>query len=208
MAKKQQRTVKRSQHNPNITNYFSYFPTIKEEIEHFEKKREGLILITTKIVQLSKEIIYATHRKEFAHAEKKVKEARQLLAEVRSEVEQDAKLDIGAYKVAVQEYVESLCYLRFIRQEQLPTHQELTISAEYYLLGLCDLVGELSRAAMNAAINDDHALVERIRQFVYTFNDELMQINFRNGELRKKVDGVRYELQKLDTIVFQLKQKK
>src|SRR3990167_4318995 len=87
-----------------------YFPQLKQEIEGFEKNRDELIALSNKIIQVSKEIIYATHRKEFSAAEQKVKDADKMLGRMRHAVEQDTKLDIGAYKVAVQEFVEALCY--------------------------------------------------------------------------------------------------
>ena len=185
-----------------------YFKKLKKDVEDFDDKREDLITLTRKIVRLSKEIIYLVHRKDFSNAEKKAHEIESLMKAAKKEVGKNPQLDIGAYKVAVQEYVEAISYLKVMREDDLPSHESLGVDIEYYLLGICDLIGEMSRAAMSSAIKEDSEAVERIRNFVYEIFEEMMQIDFRNGELRKKVDGMRYEMQKLDNLAFQLKMKK
>ena len=172
----------------------AYFKKIKEEIESYDSKRDELIRDSNKIVQLSKKAIYSVHRNEIKEAERVVKEMKGIIEKIKKEISRNPKLDIGSFKIAVQEYVEALCYLSFVKQEEIPTHSKLGIDLEYYLLGLLDLAGELGRNAVNSAIEGK----------LYT---ELMQIDFRNSELRKNTDRVRHELQKLDTIVLDLKMK-
>ena len=35
----------------------------------------------------------------------------------------------------------------------------------------------------------------------------MSKIDFKNGELRRKYDGIKYDIKKLDDLVFQLKMK-
>ena len=185
----------------------AYFKKIKEEIESYDSKRDELIRDSNKIVQLSKKAIYSVHRNEIKEAERVVKEMKGIIEKIKKEISRNPKLDIGSFKIAVQEYVEALCYLSFVKQEEIPTHSKLGIDLEYYLLGLLDLAGELGRNAVKSAIEGNIEEVHRIRKFVKELYTELMQIDFRNSELRKNTDRVRHELQKLDTIVLDLKMK-
>jgi translin len=184
------------------------FNKLKQEIENYDEKRDEVIRESNQVVKLSKKVIYSVHRKEFEEAQKSIEDMKSSLLKVQKEIDKNPKLDVGAFKVAVQEYVEAICYFEIIKNDKLPTQKDLEISAEYYLLGLTDLAGELGRNAMNSAIAEDTKSVEKIRNFVNSLHDELMQINFRNSELRKKADGIRYEVQKLDNLLFTLKMKK
>jgi translin len=185
----------------------SYFETLRKEIEDYDSKREKLIRDSRDLVSLSKKIIYSVHRGEYKKAETEVKNIKKILSKVSKEVEKTSNLDIGAYKVGVQEYVEAVCYLEFMKKDKLSTHKDLGVSVDNYLLGVCDLVGELGRNSRDSGIKEDYDTVKRIREFVNDLYSELMQFNFRNGELRKKVDGIRHELQKIDNLVFSLKMK-
>jgi len=188
----------------------AYFSKIKEEIENYDHKREEVVKDSNKIVKLSKNVIYSVHRNNLDSAQKVLDEMKSILERLNKEISNNSKLNVGAYKVAVQEYVEALCYLEYNKGNKLPTHEEIGlegVDVEYYLLGLCDLAGELSRNALNSAIDGDLDSVNKVRSFMNSLYEELMLIDFRNGELRKKVDGIRYEVQKLNNLVFDLNKK-
>jgi predicted translin family RNA/ssDNA-binding protein len=78
---------------------------------------------------------------------------------------------------------------------------------ENYLMGLCDLTGELVRKAINSSLKDNFKLAAKIREVMEELYTELSKFDFKNGELRRKYDGIKYELRKLDELVFELKMK-
>lgn len=187
-----------------------YFSKIKEEIESYDGKREEIVKDSNKIVKLSKTVIYSVHRNNIKEAQTVLDEMITLINKLNKEISKNPKLDVGAYKVAVQEYVEAICYFEYVKNNKLPKHSDIgleEIDIEYYLLGLCDLAGELSRNAMDSAIKEDIKSVNKVRDFVNSLYDELMLIDLRNSELRRKVDGIRYEVQKLNNLIFDLKMK-
>ncbi|MBW3011154.1 hypothetical protein KY335_04110 [Candidatus Woesearchaeota archaeon] len=186
----------------------AYFKEIKKEMEKYDAKREDLIKKSRDVIKFSKEIIYAIHRKDLKSAEESVKKIDKALSDMTKEVKKDPKLDIGSYRVAVQEYVEALCYFAFVKNKKLPTHKDLGVTSEYYLLGLCDLTGELVRKAINSAIKGDTKPAFEIKDFVEELYNELMLFDFRGGELRKKFDSIKYDLGKLDQLAFDITVKK
>ena len=113
----------------------------------------------------------------------------------------------GPFKIAVQEFVEAVCYYEFVKNKKIPSAKELKVDTEYYLLGLCDLTGELVRKAINSAINNDYDQALFIKKFVNDLYNELMLFEFRN-ELRKKFDSIKYDLKKLDELALGIKLKK
>ena len=85
--------------------------------------------------------------------------------------------------------------------------KELGFDAESYIGGLCDLSGELVRRAINSAISGKNSEALAIKQFISDLYGELMQFDFRNGEIRRKFDGIKYDLRKLEDMALQLKLK-
>ena len=84
----------------------------------------------------------------------------------------------------------------------------INIDPEHYLLGICDLTGELVRKAINNAIKGDTKPAFEIKDFVEELYNELMLFDFRGGELRKKFDSIKYDLGKLDQLAFDITVKK
>jgi len=58
-----------------------------------------------------------------------------------------------------------------------------------YLLGIADLVGEVLRYAMNAALANDFTEVVRMRTFVKDVYEECSKINLRKPFFHKKLQG-------------------
>lgn len=184
------------------------FQQIKKELELRDLQRDELIKKSRDVITLSKKIIYSMHRNNLKDAEKFVRLIKKELDKLTEMVEKDPKLDIGSYKNAVQEYVESVAYFHFMQGKKIPTKKELDVGSEYYLMGLCDLTGELVRSAFHLGIEKKTKKVEKIREFVKELQDELSLFDFRNSELRKKFDSIKYNLKKLDELVFDLKVRK
>ena len=116
------------------------FEDIRNSLKEFEEKREETILKSRNIIQLSKQIIYSVHRDDLDSAEKLIEEMKKELKELP-----EHPYDTDMRKVAVQEYVEAICCFEFVKNNRIPTRKELDVQTEHYLLGLCDLSGELVR---------------------------------------------------------------
>ncbi len=184
------------------------FARLHKELAAFDDQRDVLIKKSRDVVSLSKQIIYAVHRNEVRSAEKLVKDIK---ASVRNLVsltkKHPALYYTGALRIAEQEFVEAVAYYSFIAHHALPTAVDLGVDTENYLLGICDLFGELMRRATNSAIKENYQEVVAIRNFLSDLYDELMKFEFRNSELRKKFDGLKYELKKVEHLILELKLK-
>lgn len=184
------------------------FEEIRKEMKVFDEAREDLIAKSREVVILSKKIIYSVHRKDMKEAEKVASEIKQ---KVKAIIKLTGETELeysGSRKIALQEYVEAIAYLEFVKNGKLLSHKDLGVDAESYLLGLCDLSGELVRNAINGVIdgNVDNAL--KVKEFVSELYWELSQFDFKNGEIRRKYDGIKYDLKKLEDLVLQLKLRK
>lgn len=78
------------------------------------------------------------------------------------------------------------------------------ITIEEYLLALTAVTDELSRLAMNSVTLGDYELAVRISNFVKDIHAGFQLLNLKNDVLRKKVDGVKYHVKKVEDVVYDL----
>ncbi len=178
------------------------FAQIRKSFEAFEKRREESIQKSRIIIQLSKKIIYSLHRNDMKGATDGIKEIKSKLKGLEKKA-----YDTEMNSVAQQEYVEALAFYEFIKSGKIPNYNELGVSPYIYLLGLCDLTGELGRKAVNEAIRKNYKLVFIIKELVDEIYGEFLKLDLRNSELRKKSDGIKWNLKKLEDLVFSIKLK-
>jgi len=184
------------------------FAAMRKEIEQFDKLREQLIQLSREVLKVSKKAIYSTHRNEISEANKQLKSARATISSMDKLRKKDAHLlSVGAYNEALEEYVEASCYMGFITKNQIPTAKELNVDTYLYLQGLCDMVGELVRKAINSSIQGDYETAKKIRKMVAELHAELMLFDFRNIPVRRKFDAIKYGLDKLEDLMLQIEMK-
>ncbi|MCF7860619.1 hypothetical protein K9M79_00105 [Candidatus Woesearchaeota archaeon] len=182
------------------------FHKIHQKIEKSDQKRNALIIESRDIVRESKRAIYSIHRDDLKTAKKHITELNKKLSTFQSKLVKNPRLYYSGFsKIAEQEYVEAVAFYIFVCENRLVTYTELNIDEEYYLLGVIDLTGELVRKAVNSAIANDIKMVYRIKDFLNDLYGELLKFNFSNGELRKKYDSIKYSVNKLEDLVFQIK---
>lgn len=179
------------------------FSTLQKEFAQYDSEREKLIKKSRDVLKLSKQVIYAVHRDELKDAERMMKEIEKERKELDKIAMHDAKMSYeGSYKIAVQEYVEAALYFSFVKTGKLI---DIDVLAEHYILGLCDLPGELNRRAVFLAGKGKVGEVSKIRDVVDSIYGEMLKFDFRDNEIRRKVDAIKYELRKLEDLMLDLK---
>lgn len=178
----------------------SEFEKIRKELEKLDKNRESAIQKSREIIKLSKQIIYSLHRNDIKTAKdliKKIKLDKSFLQQKHFESDTDMP------NVALQEYVEATCYFEFITASRIPTRKELNVPVDAYLGGLADLTGELVRKALDDLINNRFEHAVKIKELVEEIYGEFLKLDFRNSELRKKADSIKWNLNKLQEVIFE-----
>ncbi|XP_023946060.1 translin [Bicyclus anynana] len=73
-----------------------------------------------------------------------------------------------------------------------------------YLVGLLCLCSELARLAVNSVTRDDYEKPLRISKFVMDLNSGFRLLNIKNDHLRKRYDALRYDVRKIEEVVYDL----
>lgn len=177
------------------------FRKIDLEMKDFDKRRENVINKAHEIIRMSKLVIHSIHKDKtnIAHLIKKMSD---LVDKMRTRGELQFS---SFYKVAMQEYVEAICFYQIIKNNKLPTQVELKVSAPDYLAGLCDLTGELMRKANNLWINRKPKEALKIIDLVSDIYEAFIHLDIRNQDLRKKADSIKYNLRKLEDLENHIK---
>ncbi|MEM4263429.1 MAG: hypothetical protein QW666_00855 [Candidatus Woesearchaeota archaeon] len=184
------------------------FSEMRKEMEVFDAAREQLIKDSRDILKLAKGAIYSVHRHDLKEAERQLEEAKAAIKKMNLLLKKDESLaSVGAYSEALEEYVEASCYFNLAKNKKLLSAKDLGVCTHTYLPGLCDLVGELVRKAVNSSIKGDFDTALEIKDFVADIYEELMMFDFRNIPARKKFDTIKYSLEKLENLVLELKLK-
>ncbi len=178
------------------------FKKIREEIEKIGNKREEVIEISRNIIHLSKRIIYATQRNDLGYAASEIEEIKKNVSKLKKI---DFSADTNINSVAFQEYVEAICFYDYVKNGKLSTRASLGVNIDDYLSGICDLTGELVRKAVYEAIHKRFDEVSKIKELVGEIYGEFLQLNLRNGDLRKKSDSIKWNLIKLEDVMYDIK---
>jgi translin len=185
------------------------FALMRKQMSLHDSLRDELIKTSRDALTLSKKSIYSLHRGESKEASSQLDSAKKIIAKMNALIRKDAHLaSTGAYLEAIEEYVEASCYYSLLAKKELPTPKQLGVDIDSYIPGLCDLVGELVRKAINSAIQNDTKTALEIREFVTQVYQELMLFDFRNSPVRRKFDSIKYGLEKLEDLALQIKMKK
>ena len=180
------------------------FSRIRKEMHKLDLEREDVIQTSREIINISKQVIYATQRNDLKEAEDSIKKIKEKVKKLRKV---NISTDTSINSVAFQEYVEAIAFYEFVKNKKIPTRASLGVSAEDYLSGLCDLTGELVRKAVYDVIHKKFDEAKKIKELVHDIYGEFLKLHLRNGELRKKSDSIKWNLKKLEEVMYDIEMK-
>jgi len=183
----------------DISNMESY---MKEE----DSQREILINRSRIILKNSKSAIYSIHRNEISKAKSYIDDARKIIAELEKIAVKYPHLGQHIDN-ALEEFAEASLFYGFVH-DKLPTSKELGLDPITYLAGLSDFTGELGRRAVLMAIEKNSKEVSRIRDLIDEVYGLFSMLDLRNGELRKKADAIKWNLNKVEELLYDLKSRR
>lgn len=83
--------------------------------------------------------------------------------------------------------------------------KEFGLDLEDYLVGLCNLSNELPRYVVNQVTTGDYDCAKRASAFLSDLYAAFRMLNLRNDVLRKRFDGMKYDLKKVEEVLYDVK---
>jgi translin len=182
------------------------FKEIEIYLKEEDARREDIINTSRVILKNSKSAIYSLHRYEIDEAKALIDDSKKLIAQLKKITETHPHLRQNMEN-ALEEYGEACCFYGFIKDKKIPTHIELDLEPYTYLGGLSDLTGELGRRSVLEAIAKNKEEVKAIRELVDEIYGVFARLDLRNGEIRKKGDAIKWNLNKIEEVLHDLHKK-
>ena len=181
-----------------------FIEELKKDYKNQESERRQIIALANDVLFHSKKAIFALHRNEVKIADTKLKEMEETLLQLEKKFSLKRIEKEGAYKAAVEEYVEAKLLSFVIKGEKIDRIKKLKLDNDAYLGGICDLLGELVRKATNEAAAGNFDQVEVIKKLSNDIMDQLIDFDM-TGYLRTKYDQARGHLRKLEQMAYEIK---
>ncbi|HIG99900.1 MAG TPA: RNA-binding protein [Thermoplasmata archaeon] len=172
---------------------------IENHIGEKEKIREEALKASRDIIICCRKGIQQLHRNQMEEAESYMKQASTRLAQLYEITIGHADVfHTGFVENAVQEFVEIQCLYNIMKGMDLPDPDVIQTTYSAYLLGLCDVVGELRRGALDFMLEGNTAKANEYLGYMDRIYDAIMSFDYPSAlvPIKKKQDMVRSLIEK------------
>ncbi|KAF8397718.1 hypothetical protein HHK36_016640 [Tetracentron sinense] len=122
----------------------------------------------------------------------------------------------GDWKSETQTMISLLAFLHWLETGNLLMHHEaeekLGLDAsefgpdiEDYLIGVCFMSNELPRYVVNQVTTGNYDCPRKVLKFLTDLHAAFRMLNLRNDFLRKKFDGMKYDLRRVEEVYYDVK---
>lgn len=173
---------------------------IRADFAAKDAAREKALRLCREVIRYSSNAIRAVHRNEFDRARSSLDSARDQLREAGEALSQHSELSHpGFLHDSQKEYAEGCATLALVRNDVLPTPEELGVSNAAYLHGLGEAVGEMRRHLLDTIRRGDLSTCEDFLSNMDDIYGVLVTMDFPDAltyGLRRTTDVVRSILEK------------
>ena len=177
---------------------------LQTEYRANESERRQIISASNNILFEAKKTIFALQRQDFKAAVVKLTDMEKALDNLAQRFGAQRLQKEGAYKAAVEEYLEGKTLYLVINNKPIEAITGLTLDYEGYLGGVCDMIGELVRYATNQAASGKFTAVAKTKKSAEDIMSQLIDFDM-TGYLRTKYDQARGHLRKLEQMAYEIK---
>jgi translin len=172
---------------------------IDQHIGEKEKIREDALKTSRDIIICCRRGIQQLHHDQMDEAENYIKQASAKLAQLYDFTKDHPDIfHAGFVENAAQEFVEIHCLYNIMKGQDLPDPDTIQTTYSAYLLGLCDVVGELRRGALDFMLEGNTAKANEYLQHMDQIYDAIMSFDYPSAlvAIKKKQDMVRGLIEK------------
>lgn len=172
---------------------------IEKSIDDKDRVREKALRTSREIIISCRKAIQKIHQEKMKDANSNIKTASVKLQELYNITKSFPELyHAGFVENAAQELVEANCLYNVMRGKDLPDPDELQTTYSSYLMGLCDLVGELRRTALDSIREGQAKKADNYLDLMEEIYDVIIRFDYPAGliPIKKKQDRVRGMIEK------------
>ena len=182
-----------------MKNLDNIIDKIDKHIDEKDKTREKALRSSREIIIRCRKAIQCLHRNQNEEADSFIQEASTKLAHLYDMAKEYPDLiHAGFVENAAQEYVEAHCLYNIMHGEDLPDPDTIQTTYSSYLMGLCDVVGELRRGALDSILAGEASKANEYLHHMDEIYDAIMSFDYPSGliPIKRKQDMVRGLIEK------------
>jgi len=172
---------------------------IEKSIDDKDKIREQALRSSREIIIGCRKAIQLIHQKKMKNASTNIKQASVKLIGLYDMTQDHPDLShAGFVENAAQEFVEANCFYNIMQGKDLPDPDKIQTTYSSYLMGLCDLVGELRRTALDSIRRGKAKIADKYLDMMEEIYDVIIRFDYPSGliPIKKKQDMVRSLIEK------------
>ena len=185
----------------------NFIAKLKKDFDRSNSERRQIISQANIILHDSKRAIFSLHRGDLAAAGQSLEAITGNLIALQKKFGAKRVNEEGAYRAAVEEYVEARLFSDISQGRKADFFPDLEISHESYLGGISDVTGELVRQAVNRAAQGDRQAVSEIKSIISEIMAQMVEFDM-TGYLRTKYDQARGNLRKIEQMAYDISLRK
>lgn len=167
---------------------------IEKSIDETGKAREQALKSSREIIIGCRKAIQCLHQDLIENAEEHIDKAYSELTRLYDITRDHSDLyHAGFVENASQEVVEAKCLLNIMQGEELPDPDEIKTTYSAYLLGLCDVIGELRRNALDFIRKGEEPKANEYLDMMEKIYDAIIRFDYPSAlvPIRRKQDMAR-----------------
>ena len=172
---------------------------IEKSIDTKELVREKALRSSRDIIINCRKAIQCIHQNLNKNANSNIKKASEKLSELYTITKDYPEIyHAGFVENAAQELVEATCFYNIMQGKDLPDPDEIQTTYSSYLMGLCDLVGELRRTVLDSIRSGEQKNADEYLTMMEEIYDVIIRFDYPSGlvPIKKKQDMVRGLIEK------------
>jgi translin len=182
------------------------FVDIRKKLDVKNELRESYLSKTRKIINMCGIGIKYIHSENFEAASSSIDAIRGLIDELIKNIDEDNLefLYKGNTSTMYQEFTELVILFNLIKHDKFLSPDEIGVPEDSYLLGVCDVIGELKRHCLNSIRKEDLNMAEKSLKLMEDIFENLTTLYYPNAlipNLRHKTDIGRILVEKTRTNV-------
>ena len=136
--------------------------SIRQRLDRKEELREQVLPLARQLIRESAALIKNAHRKEWDEAQNRRKVLLEAISDLKVKLAEAPDLWFAGFiQDALKEVAEACIVYALLRDEPVPSPEDLGIDDAPYLNGLLEAMGELRRATLDAIRSEDLPTAEK-----------------------------------------------
>ena len=182
-----------------MNNLDGIIDKIDKHINEKDQLRETALKFSREIIIRCRKAIQNLHNDKIKEADNLIKQSSAKLAELYDLTRSHPDLfHAGFVENAAQEFVEAHCLYNIMDGGDLPDPDSIQTTYSSYLLGLCDVVGELRRGALDFILDGEPEKANEYLKYMDDIYGAIMSFDYPSAlvPIKRKQDMIRGLIEK------------